>query len=107
MVKYFEKLVKVYHAKEPNFGISNHPAWNDENYRLVARLKILDLPTKEDYAEAAFTLTQNIDNSWAENVRESSDWVAEGPQRSTSVGDVIVVGKVVIRCEAVAWKRVL
>lgn len=106
MAKNFEKLVKVYHAKEPNFGISNHPAWKDENYRLVARLQILDQPTKGAYAEAAFILTQNIDNDWAENVRESSDWVAEGPQRSTSVGDVIVVGTVAMRCEAVTWKRV-
>lgn len=54
--------------------------WNEGAYNLVAHVQTTD-------TEKAFRLTNHIDADWKTNHGVSP---ASGPQRSTSVGDLIV-----------------
>ena len=89
------KLIKVYHAKQPNFGMMAHPEWNNGNYTLVATFKFRLQSTPQECAEMAFGLTNSIDEPWFENTR--FDWIKPGRLRSTSVGDVVTVNGVAYR----------
>jgi hypothetical protein len=84
---------KVYHAKEPNFGMGDPIEFNDDNFDLVAEVEC------ENVAEA-FKFTNHIDDHWWNN--SNVTLVKEG--RSTSVGDVIVASDgQKSRCSGIGW----
>jgi len=70
----------VWHAKEPNFGMGEHPKFDEQHFEKVAELSTY---TPED----AFHLTNHIDKEWWKN---SGIFWHKPQSRSTSVGDVIV-----------------
>ena len=88
-------LYKVYHAKEPTFGIGGNPVFPDE-YQHVATVRCSRL-------EDVFRLTNHIDHDWTKNneVEWSGGWT-----RSTSVGDVVIdeTGETHI-CEVIGWQQ--
>ena len=87
--------IKVYHAKEPNFGMGDHPEFNNDNYDLVAEVEVAG----NAYGEA-FRLTNHIDKDWWAN----PEVTCIKRSRSTSVGDVIVDDDGVRRrCEMIGW----
>ena len=77
---------QIYHAKEPTF-LAPHPAFNQDNFELVAELECEDL-------EEAYFRSNNVRHSWVTN--ECVTWVKPNAEsrsnerRSTSVGDVVV-----------------
>lgn len=85
--------LKVYHAKEPNFGRGEPVEFNDENFDLVADVECANLAD-------VFPLTNHIDDPWWGNagvtlVKES---------RSTSIGDVVVASDGQrFRCLTAGW----
>jgi len=70
----------VYHVEEPNFGMGEHPPFDDDYYWKVAELEASS-------PEEAFRMTNHVDKPWWKNkgVLQHKD-----KARSTSVGDVIV-----------------
>lgn len=89
------EAMKIYHAKNPTFGIGGHPEFNEENFELVAEVFGKSLSD-------AFRLTNNIDKPWSKNkgvkvIKES---------RSTSVGDVVKLGNELHRCEMAGWSKI-
>jgi hypothetical protein len=75
--------------------------WPDE-YRLVARVEVHDGVSPQNAAEEAFHRTQHIEEAWWKN--EGVERV--GPEtRSTSVGDVVVVGEVGFLCDRCGWQE--
>lgn len=83
-------MIKVYHAKNPTFGMTNlsFPA----DYELVAYVET-------DDKEKAFELTNHIHQEWWKN--EGVKCLKEA--RSTSVGDVLEVNGKLLRCENCGW----
>jgi hypothetical protein len=86
---------KVLHSKEPNFGMGEHPVFNDENFELVAEVEC-------DGHGEVFRLTNTIDDVWWNNPEVKAIKV---PCRSTSVGDVVerVEDGQLFRCEGTGW----
>ena len=57
-----------------------------------------------DKLERAFMLTNSINDAWWNN--EEVTKMVTGACRSTSTGDMVVVGTKKYKCEAVGWKEV-
>lgn len=103
--------VYVYHAKHPTFLDAKPPAWPSA-YRRVATVNACAAHTPQEAAEHAFYVTQNLEGPWpalrAEGgvVAHADDEGRHGARarhRSTSVGDVVVIGDEAYRCEGVGW----
>lgn len=103
--------VHVYHDREPSFG-ADTPPW-PARYRRVAMMRRPSDSAPEDALEQAFLWTQNGQEPWPG--QDSRDFLvlkdasgrtgSAARHRSTSVGDVVVVGGVAYRCEATGWTR--
>ena len=99
---------KVYHVKNPKFGMEEHPEFNQDNYEKVAELE-LDIPDTDDESdevflgsEKAFNWTQNHMRAWSDN--SGVIWHKDGYCRSSTVGDVIVnEADIGCRCEIEDW----
>lgn len=89
--------VTVIHAKQPQFfytGTDEETAsvkskLFTEDYNRVARLEI-DVETVEEALNKAYELTNHIDQDWKLN-KEVTSYLYE-KNRSTSVGDVFMIG---------------
>lgn len=87
--------------KRGAYPFDGEAIWPDE-YRLVARVEVPEGTdvSPRDQAGLAFYRTNHIDVAWWEN--EGVERV--GPEtRSTSVGDVVVVGEVGLVCDRCGW----
>jgi len=88
----------VWHAINPNWGMGEHVSFTNEHFKLVAIIEnCADI-------EAAFFLTNHVNCSWWEN--DNVELVGEPNQRSTSTGDVVVMGGKIFRCEMAGWKEI-
>jgi hypothetical protein len=93
---------KVYHVKNPTFGIKEHPEFNQENYEKVADLELDHSSDTEEGAEMAYNWTQNNTRTWDTNTGVL--WSKEGGCRSSAVGDVVVnESGIGYRCEMSDW----
>lgn len=95
-------MIKVWHAKKPNFGLGQliqelpDPEWPD-GYELVAEIACGD-------PETAFALSQHItDHSWLKGERVFPK--VEVDVRSTSVGDILEDQGELYRVEMVGLSR--
>lgn len=89
-------IFKVYHHKEPTFGVGETPEFNDSNFELVAKV---ECPAK-DYGDV-FRITNHINECWWGNPEVK---FFKNRARSTSVGDVIIgEDGVRRRCENTGW----
>jgi hypothetical protein len=78
--------VTVWHANNPTWRTSDSPAWNPDNYTMVAIIAADSETGGSVELETAYYLTQHLSHHWWEN--EGVTLVSE-KTRSTSVGDVI------------------
>lgn len=87
-------MIEVWHAKKPNFGLGDPPAFPDE-YVQVATVQT-------DNVNLVFQLTNSIEDVWWHNEGVT---LCEGIDRarSTSVGDVAVKDNSVYRCASIGW----
>lgn len=87
------KQYEVWHADPPDFCAERPLSEFPNGYVKVAEVTA-------ECQDGVFTSTQHIDMPWTArtNVKPCRDRV-----RSTSVGDVVVEGRVAYRCEMVGW----
>jgi rubrerythrin len=90
-------MIKVYHAIKPNFGMGEHPEFNETNFELVAEIN------DDSSISSAFTMTQNLDRAWKHNAGVKA---IKQECRSTSVGDVAVKDGKAHRCEMFGWSEI-
>jgi len=92
---------KVYHALQPNFGFKGfkaQPKWPDD-YVHVATVKV-----PEYYANPldwVYEQTNTIRHMWTEN--PSIQWCRSPQERSTSVGDIVIIDGTCNYCDHVGW----
>ena len=93
-------MAQVFHAntevvREAGRGaFSGEAHWPGE-YNLVARVECATV-------EEAYELTNHIDLPWWENLGVE---LVGSKTRSTSTGDVIVIGNTGFKCEACGWSE--
>ena len=76
-----------------------------ENSRLVAVVEVDKSLSIEEKLDIAFVKTNSIDEAWWDN-KEVTAMFPDESCRSTSVGDMVLIGKVKYKCEAVGWSVV-
>jgi len=59
----------------------------------------------DDKLEKAFMLTNSIDDAWWNN-KDVTKMFDGDSCRSTSVGDMVLVGKVKYKCKSSGWSRI-
>ena len=79
-----------------------HAAFEDVP-RTVAMVKVLKTDTVDAKLETAFVKTNSIDDAWWNN-EEVTKMFPDAACRSTSVGDMVLVGKDKYVCSASGWK---
>jgi len=100
-------MIRVYHALKPSFGFGPRLSFPEE-FKHVADVAIPD----EEYPQA-FELTNSIHCPWWENslvspiLENFQEHDGVRGERSTSVGDVIVLsdGRA-MRCAMVGWESI-
>lgn len=75
-------MITVYHAKAPRFSVPEGFRFDRREFTKVAEVAVKN-------RDEAYYETQNIHQPWVEN--EVIAWHADGAQRSTSIGDVLVM----------------
>lgn len=92
-------IVKVFHKVDPNFSEAFFPV---TDYKQVAWVYYWGPPRPEVALDLAFQQTNHIEEDWTKN----KTLHATSPQRSTSVGDVIVIDdKDIYLCAGVGWQK--
>ena len=82
-----------------------HAAFGEEP-RTVAFVEVPKNATVNDKLELAFKLTNNINRAWWENEEATPVFFPEQGCRSTSVGDMVLVGTEKYVCESMGWKKI-
>ncbi|NOG73726.1 hypothetical protein [Roseicella sp. DB1501] len=96
--------VSVYHDTHPTFGLEKSEAPIEK----VADLHLADATPVETALSHAFRLTNHVDEAWNDPAHHPDFLIpAPGPQRSTSVGDIVVVdAKRAFACARVGWVEI-
>jgi|TARA_B100001741_G_C16014926_1_gene352828 hypothetical protein len=81
-----------------------HAAYEDIP-RTVAMVEVSKSATVNEKLELAFRLTNSIEYAWWEN-EEVTPMFPEQGCRSTSVGDMVLIGTEKYVCENMGWKKV-
>ena len=81
-----------------------HAAYEDTP-QTVAFVEVPKSATTNRKLEIAFMLTNSIDYAWWEN-EEVTPMFPEKGCRSTSVGDMVLIGTEKYICENVGWRKV-
>ena len=81
-----------------------HAAYEDIP-RTVAMVEVSICATVNEKLELAFRLTNSIEYAWWEN-EEVTPMFPEQGCRSTSVGDMVLIGTEKYVCENMGWKKV-
>ena len=98
--------IRVEHAIHPNFGEDDKPEPRyPQDYRIVA---LVDVPEGTEpcaYIGMVHILTNHIDWEWWKN--EGVTLIGEPKQRSTSIGDVVMLpdGRK-FKCVRVGWEKI-
>lgn len=77
-----------------------------ETPRTVAFVEVPKNATVNDKLELAFKLTNSINYAWWENKEVTPVFFPEQGCRSTSVGDMVLVGTEKYVCESMGWKKI-
>ena len=77
----------------------------DEEPRTVAFVEVPKNVSVDQKLETAFRLTNSINHAWWEN-EEVTPMFPEQGCRSTSVGDMVLVGTEKYVCASIGWKKV-
>ena len=98
-----DTLENVKNPKEKVLVI--HSAFED-NPRTVAFVEVDKSLSIEEKLDIAFVKTNSIDEAWWDN-KEVTAMFPDKSCRSTSIGDMVLIGKVKYKCESVGWHVVL
>lgn len=80
-------------------------AWDKGSYLKVLEKEVEPPSDVSQFLERAFGATNTIDTLWTD--RFTPEQLPNGPQqRSTSVGDIIHLGKNYYLCMTCGWKRI-
>ena len=82
-----------------------HAAFGEEP-RTVAFVEVPKNVVVDQKLELAFKLTNNINRAWWENEEATPVFFPEQGCRSTSVGDMVLVGTEKYVCVSTGWKKV-
>ena len=77
----------------------------DEEPRTVAFVEVPKNVSVDQKLETAFRLTNSINHAWWEN-EDVTPMFPEQGCRSTSVGDMVLVGTEKYVCASIGWKKV-
>ena len=77
-----------------------------DNSRLVAFVEVDKSLSIEEKLDIAYVKTNSIDEAWWDN-KEVTAMFPDKSCRSTSIGDMVLIGKVKYKCESVGWHVVL
>jgi hypothetical protein len=77
----------------------------DETPHTVAMVEVDKSLPDEEKCEVAFMKTNTIDCGWWEN-EEVTPMFPEKTCRSTSSGDMVLIGNTKYKCVAVGWEKV-
>jgi len=100
-----EALTKNYEKTLKEQVAVIHAAFGEEP-RTVAFVEVPKNATVNDKLELAFKLTNNINRAWWENEEVTPVFFPEQGCRSTSVGDMVLVGTEKYVCESMGWKKI-
>ena len=93
-------------VKNPKENVSViHSAFED-NPRIVAFVEVDKSLSIEEKLDIAYVKTNSIDEAWWDN-KEVTAMFPDKSCRSTSIGDMVLIGKVKYKCESVGWHVVL
>ena len=99
-----EALTKNYEKTFKERVAVIHTAYEDTP-QTVAMVEVPKDATVDKKLELAFMLTNNIDYAWWEN-EEVTPMFPEKGCRSTSVGDMVLIGTEKYICENVGWRKI-
>ena len=99
-----EALTKNYEKTLKEKMAVIHAAYEDAP-RTVAIVEVPKDATVDKKLELAFMLTNSIEYAWWEN-EEVTPMFPEQGCRSTSVGDMVLIGTEKYVCENMGWKKV-
>jgi hypothetical protein len=102
MSKILDALIKTYDGVE-NVAVI-HAAF-DETPHTVALVEVSKALSIDEKLEKAFMLTNSINDAWYNNMEVSM--MFDGAScRSTSVGDMVLIGTEKYKCESSGWSKV-
>ena len=99
-----EALTKNYEKIYKEKVVVIHAAYEDAP-RTVAMVEVSKSATVNEKLELAFRLTNSIEYAWWEN-EEVTPMFPEQGCRSTSVGDMVLIGTEKYVCENMGWKKI-
>ena len=102
MSKILDALIKTYDGVE-NVAVI-HAAF-DETPHTVALVEVSKALSIDEKLEKAFMLTNSINDAWYNNMEVSMMFDGRSC-RSTSVGDMVLVGTEKYLCEPAGWSKV-
>ena len=102
MGKKLDSLLKTYDGIESISVI--HAAFGEKPH-VVAFVEVSAKLSTEAKLEKAFMLTNSINDAWYNNKEITKMFDGEGC-RSTSVGDMVLIGKEKYKCEKSGWELV-
>ena len=106
MNKKLEALLKTLGIEEsPTETISVIHAAFDEKPHVVAMMAVDKALPVSEKLEKAFMLTNSIEDAWWNN-KEITKMFDGRSCRSTSVGDMVLIGTEKFKCEAAGWSEV-
>ena len=100
-----EALTKNYEKTFMEKVVVIHAAFQ-ETPRTVAFVEVPKNVTVNDKLELAFKLTNSINYAWWENKEVTPMFPDKEGCRSTSVGDMVLVGTEKYVCVSTGWKKV-
>jgi len=92
-------------VKNPKEKVSVIHAAFEDNSRIVAFVEVDKSLSIEEKLDIAFVKTNSINEAWWNNT-EVTVMFPDKSCRSTSTGDMVLIGKVKYKCEAVGWSVV-
>ena len=93
-------------VKNPKENVSViHSAFEDSP-RIVAFVEVDKSLSIEEKLDIAYVKTNSIDEAWWDN-KEVTAMFPDKSCRSTSIGDMVLIGKVKYKCESAGWHVVL
>ena len=99
-----EALTKNYEKTFKERVAVIHTAYEDTP-QTVAMVEVPKDATVDKKLELAFMLTNNIDYAWWEN-EEVTPMFPEKGCRSTSIGDMVLIGTEKYICENIGWRKI-
>ena len=104
MSKKTEALLDVLYGRGMEKVSVIHAAFG-ETPHVVAMVEVDETLDDMDKLEKAFMLTNSIHDAWWKNKEITKMFDGEGC-RSTSVGDMVLIGKTKYKCDSIGWSLV-